>query len=117
MDRFLRKVAAALDRAYHLLVVDLQQPGPFDPKGLHAAIWEYLFGTSPDAPPDQPRTLVSYRAEPLVTAYVEPIALDKPLPDMPLFLDAAWYVNVPLEETYMSAWAGLPEPWKQELRV
>jgi len=28
----------------------------------------------------------------------------------------AWiYVNVPLEETYLQTWNGLPEPWKEEL--
>jgi hypothetical protein len=75
IDRFLRKIAAALDKGYHLLVIDLHRAGPFDPGGIHAAIWEYLFGTGPVGPTDQQRTLVSYRAEPVLTAYVEPVSV------------------------------------------
>jgi hypothetical protein len=40
---------------------------------------------------------------------------DRLLPEMPLFLDAGWYVHVPLEETYLQAWAGFPGPWKDML--
>lgn len=114
-ERFLRKVASGLESRFHLLIVDLQPPGPFDPQGIHGAIWDYLFGTSPETPPDRSLTLVSYRAEPVPTAYVEPTAVGARLPDMPLFLDAAWYINVPLEETYMQTWAGIPEPWKRQI--
>ncbi|HQZ68052.1 MAG TPA: hypothetical protein PLY87_23335 [Planctomycetaceae bacterium] len=35
------------------------------------------------------------------------------LPDMPLFLDPDWYVNVPLEETYLKAWEEFPDRWKK----
>lgn len=114
-ERFLRKVASALESRFHLLIVDLQPPGTFDPRGIHGAIWDYLFGTCPEAPPDRSLTLVSYRAEPVPTAYVEPIDVGARLPDMPLFLDAAWYINVPLEETYMHTWSGLPDPWKRTI--
>ena len=75
----------------------------------------YLFGTSPEVPADRPLTLVSYRAEPVTTAYVEPVAVGTALPVMPLFLDASWYINVPLEETYLQTWAGIPEPWKRQI--
>lgn len=67
---------------------------------------------SPEAPS---RTLVSYRAGSPVTAYVEPLNVGDELPDMPLFLDQGWYVNAPLEETYVATWSGFPEPWKREM--
>lgn len=35
------------------------------------------------------------------------------LPDMPLFLDEDWYVNVPLEVTYMEAYTTIPRRWRQ----
>jgi hypothetical protein len=116
LDRFLRKVASALDSGIHLLVVDLHPPGPHDPHGIHGAIWEHLFGECPTAPADRPLTLAAYRAE-SVTAYIEPVAVGAALPNMPLFLDTAWYIHVPLEETYVETWSGLPEPWKRELTV
>jgi len=114
-DQFLQKVATVLETGIHLLVIDLQPPGTFDPEGIHGAVWDYLFGICPDASQDRPLTLVSYRAEPVPTAYVEPLSPGAVLPDMPLFLDAEWYVNVPLEETYMLTWQGFPEPWKADL--
>lgn len=114
-DQFLHKVATALESSIHVMVIDLHPPGLFDLGGIHGAVWEYLFGVCPAAPEDKPLTLVSYRAEPLPTAYVEPLSAGAILPDMPLFLDAEWYVNVPLEETYMQTWQGFPEPWKADL--
>jgi hypothetical protein len=33
--------------------------------------------------------------------------------DMPLFLDDARYVYIPLETTYMSAWRGVPQRWRE----
>jgi hypothetical protein len=110
----LRKIASALEAGVHLLVVDLHRPGAFDPEGIHGAVWDYLFGTCPPAPEDRSLTAVAYRATP-TTAYVEPLAVGDTLPDMPLFLDSASYVSVPLEETYLQAWAGFPAPWKEEL--
>jgi len=114
-DQFLQKVAAALESGIHLLVIDLHPPGTFDTEGIHGAVWDYLFGICPGTPEDRLLTLVSYRAAPVPTAYVDPLLYGAVLPDMPLFLDADWYVKVPLEETYMQTWQGFPEPWKAEL--
>jgi hypothetical protein len=114
-EQLLRKVAAALTRGYHLLIIDLHRPGTFDPDGIHAAIWEYLFGQSDAPPDDRPLTLVSYCAAPAPTAYVEPVGVGDILPEMPLFLDADWYVDVPLESTYLETWEGFPGPWKADL--
>jgi hypothetical protein len=116
MQRLLRKIASALDGGIHLLIVDLHEPGSFDPDGIHGAVWDYLFGSSPAAPKDRPLTAVAYRAAPM-TAYVEPLAIGGTLPNMPLFLDSDSYVSVPLEETYLQAWAGFPAPWKEELEA
>lgn len=43
------------------------------------------------------------------------MAVGEPLPDMPLFLAADAYVQVPLERTYQSAWDGMPAYWREVL--
>ena len=82
---FVEKAASALYRGYHLLILDLQPPGPRDPQGIHGAIWEEIADASYRAPADRPLTLAAYSAGPPKTAYVEPVAVGAPLPDMPLF--------------------------------
>jgi hypothetical protein len=57
-------------------------------------------------------TLVSYRANGIVEAYVEHLTVGDPLVEMPLFLDADFYINVPLEATYQSAYRGVPDFWR-----
>lgn len=112
LSDFLDKVAAALKAGYHLLIVDLFPPGTFDPNGLHAAIWNYLSGVQ-NPRPDKPLTLASYVSELAVTAYVEPTKVGDALTPMPLFLNPAHYVNVPLEATYNAAYEGVPARWKR----
>jgi hypothetical protein len=41
---------------------------------------------------------------------VEPFAVGQSIPDMPLFLQNSFYINVPLEATYMDTWSVLPQP-------
>ena len=36
---------------------------------------------------------------------------------MPLFLEAGWYVRVPLEETYQQARRGVPERWRRVIEA
>jgi hypothetical protein len=48
-------------------------------------------------------------------AYVQPIAAGDALPDMPLFLTAEEYINVPLETTYRAAYEGVPRFYKDIL--
>lgn len=114
LDQFVEKAIGALKDGFHLLVIDLFPPGPFDPRGLHGAIWERMGGRS--APrTDRPLTLAAYatdRAGP-TTCYVEPTAVGTPLIDMPVFLDPGHYINVPLEPTYLAAYEGVPRRWKQ----
>ncbi len=43
------------------------------------------------------------------------MAVGDALTPMPLFLETDRYVAVPLEETYQTAWRGVPERWRAEL--
>jgi len=117
LDDFLRKVASAIKSGYHLLIIDLFPPGKLDPAGIHGAIWDYIEGNGFEQPEDKPLTLVAYKAGLVPTAYVEPVAVGSELPEMPLCLNPAYYVNVPLEPTYLQSWAGFPARWKQLLET
>ena len=46
---------------------------------------------------------------------IEPTAVGETLIDMPLFLDAEHYVNIPLEATYNAAYATMPVKWRSVL--
>ncbi len=107
--QLLDKLSSALEQGRHLLVIDLHPPGRHDPDGLHAEFW----GATPGVTPEQPLSLAAYRADTCPTAYFEPIAVGRVLPDMPLFLTPDRYVNVPLETTYQTAWRGVPQRWKR----
>jgi hypothetical protein len=111
---FAEKVVRTLEAGIHVLLLDLLPPGPHDPPhGLHGAVWAYFDRAAHEPPPDGPLTLASYAwdgEEP--RAYVEPIAVGQPLIDMPLFLTAEHYVNVPLERSYQQAYSGMPEFWR-----
>jgi len=113
-EAFIEKVLGALDRGIHFLILDLYPPGLHDPRGIHAAIWEHLKGTF-NPPKNKPLTLASYVSSGAVTCYVEPAAVGDVLIQMPLFLSRATYVNVPLEETYISAFKKLPQKWRRVL--
>jgi hypothetical protein len=108
---FLDKAESALAHGIHLLLVDLHPPGPRDPRGIHGALWERLF-SDPGPTPEKPLTLAAYAAGPVPTAYVEPVAVGDTLTDMPLFLTAEQYINVPLEATYRAAYEGVPRYYR-----
>jgi hypothetical protein len=110
--RLVDRAARLVSQGYHLLLIDLLHPGPRDPHGSHAAVWEELCGGNYTAPPDKLLTVASYEAGPVPRAWVEPIAVGDRLPDAPLFLAHGWYVNVPLEATYEAAYRGVPRRWK-----
>jgi hypothetical protein len=112
---FVEKVTAALWRGYHLLIADLHPPGPRDPQGIHGAILEEIVDGSYCQPENKPLTLAAYDAGPPKTAYVEPVAVGEPLPDMPLFLRPGEYILVPLEATYQAAWQSVPQRWRRVL--
>jgi hypothetical protein len=106
---FVEKTVDLLYDQINLLVIDPFPPGPRDPQGIHKAIWDEISDDPFQLPVDRQRTLVAYQAAPIKTAYVEPVAVGQSLPDMPLFLQDHFYINVPLEATYMDTWAVLPQ--------
>lgn len=109
---FVDKIADLIDQGVHILIVDLFPPGPRDPQGIHKVIWDEIEDTPFQLPTDKPLTLVAYSAGELKTAYVEPVAVDDQLPDMPLFLEPKRYIPIPLEATYQSTWDSLPRAMK-----
>jgi hypothetical protein len=117
LNAFVNKSLDLLLQGVHLLVIDLLPPTKRDPQGIHGAIWEELNDASFELPPDKPLTLVSYAADEIKTAYVEPVAVGDALPSMPLFLAPSCHVPVPLEETYMRTWSLCPEPMREAVEA
>jgi hypothetical protein len=112
---FVEKAADLIRQGVNLLVVDLFPPGPRDPQGVHQVIWDEITNQPFELPPGKPLTVAAYQSAPTRIAYVEPVAVGDPLPDMPLFLDEDYHVNVPLEETYQITWNLLPVELRQLL--
>jgi hypothetical protein len=111
---FAAKAVSALDLGVHLLLVDLLPPGPNDPAGMHGVILQELDPSEEpyDVPADEPATLASYAAGPMVEIYLEHVAVGASLPEKPLFLRPDRYINVPLEPTYQAAYVGMPAFWR-----
>jgi hypothetical protein len=114
---FVEKAVEALYRGYHLLIIDLFPPSRRDSNGIHGAIWSELSDAPFVQPADEPLTLASYSAGLRKCAYVEPTAVGRALPDVPLFLEPEAYVNVPLERTYQAAYRGVPRRWQRVLEA
>jgi len=115
---FVDKACELLEHRIHLLIVDPFPPTARDPDGIHAAIWEQIDDDEQAAfhlPSDRPLTLTAYECDLTTRAYIEPVAVGQPLPDMPLYLAPNAYVQVPLEATYQSAFAALPRRWQNVL--
>jgi hypothetical protein len=110
---FVDKAQELLQAGIHLLILDLFPPGPRDPHGLHPLIWEGEEGFSFAA--EKPLTMAAYNAAPAWEAFLEPVAVGDPMPEMPLFLTPEIYVPVPLEPTYQAAWEAVPTYWRQVL--
>jgi len=108
-DQFLEKVLEAIDNGLHVLIADLHPRTPRDPRGIHAAVAQALDHELPDADPSKPLTLVSYLAANGRRGYAQPLAVGDELAAMPLFLTSERYINVPLEETYSSAFHSVPK--------
>ncbi len=117
INSFVEKAQESLFRGYHLLIVDLFPPGPRDPHGLHALIWRGFNTAAFELAPDEPLALVAYSAGQRKKAYIEPVAVGRAMIEMPLFLTPEMYVNVPLEETYMAAYRGVPRKWRAVLEA
>lgn len=106
---FVEKTVDLLYDNVNLLIIDPFEPGPRDPQGIHKAIWDEITDEPFQLPVGRRLTLAAYQAAPIKTAYVEPFAVGTLIPDMPLFLHNDFYVNVPLEATYMDTWNVLPQ--------
>jgi hypothetical protein len=102
---FIAKAVDFIRNGIHFLMIDLFSPGPRDPQGVAQAVCDELVGESLGTrPAEKLLTVVAYYAGNELTSYVDSLALGEPLPDAPLFLAPGWYVDVPLEQTYMSSW-------------
>ena len=112
LHSFVEKARDFLDGGIHLLVLDLIPPTPRDPQGIHGAIWSEIDSDNFRLPPGEPLTLVSYEAAPIKRAYIEPTAVGRKLPDMPLFLEPGGHILVPLEATYAAAFDAVPQRWQ-----
>jgi hypothetical protein len=109
---FVDKAVELLQRQIHLLILDLFPPGPRDPGGIHAAIWDELTDQPYALPGGKPLTLAAYESALGIRAFVEHCAVGVELIDMPLFLKRDGQVPVPLERTYQAAFAVLPGRWR-----
>ena len=112
---FLHKAGELLEHRIHLLLIDPFPPGPRDPNGIHAAIWEEVQDDPFTLPADKQLTLVAYECDLTTRAYIEPIAVGDELPAMPLFLMPNGCVLTPLETTYQTAFAMMPRRWQRVL--
>lgn len=115
MESFVRKASEFLEHGVHLLILDPFPPGPRDPDGVHALIWRAFHSEPFRLPPEKPLTFVAYECESTTRAYIEPVAVGDPLPDMPLFLAPNACVMVPLEATYRTAFDVQPRRWRTVL--
>ncbi len=112
VQEFVGKTWSALEKGVHVVAIDLFPPSRFDPQGIHGEIWKRYDPADYDLPADKPLTLASYDANDGPQAYIEHAAVGNPLHAMPLFLDRGRYINLPLEETYQTAWRGVPSVWR-----
>jgi hypothetical protein len=112
LQAFVAKACELLEHRIHLLILDPFPPSRRDANGLHAAIWAEVEDEPFALPPDKPLTFVAYECDFKTRAYIEPVAVGDPLPQMPLFVEPGRYVRVPLETTYQAAFAAMPRRWR-----
>jgi len=118
VEHFIHKAYEALLSRIHLLIIDLFPPTRYDPDRLHDLLWTQFGGAlseRTELPCELPLTLAAYEAGRDPCAYIEPTKVGNTLVQMPLFLRPGHYVNVPLEESYGEAYAGVPNRWKTEI--
>lgn len=109
LREFVIKTADFLANGVHVLVVDPFPPTPRDPAGIHKAIWDEFEEEAFELPAGKDRVAVSYEAGDERVAYIEPMGVGEPIPEMPLFLDVELHIPVPLEKTYETAWSASPQ--------
>ena len=116
MRSLIDKAAELLTNGIHLILVDLQPPGPRDPSGIHALLWNEMTAQV-YAKPEKPLTLAAYEASPIgaTRAYIQPVSVGDTMPDMPLFLRPGAHVPLPLQTTYDRAFDAVPRRWRRVL--
>lgn len=110
---FVQKVHRILRQNIHVLIIDPFPISSRDPDGLHALIFEEYEDAPVKLSPETPLSLIAYECDDRLRAYIEPFSVGNVLVDMPVFLCPGFYVEVPLEETYMAAWSAVPRRWKE----
>ena len=109
IEQFVRKASDFLFNGIHFLMVDLFPPTARDPLGLHELVWAALTNEPYVEPAtDKPLAAASFDAGGALEAFVEPLALGDPLPDMPLFLEPGMHVLLPLD--LKQAYSSLSHP-------
>jgi hypothetical protein len=106
---FVGKCIDLLRQGIHLLIADLFPPSPRDPFGIHKTIWDEITEEDFSFPAGKDRILASYEAGAVPSAFIEPIAVGDPLPEMALFLLTGMHIKVPLEATYQQSWVACPK--------
>lgn len=115
LGALVEKTVATLSKRIHIVLIDLHPPGPFDPEGIHNAVWRELGQPATAFDCERPLQVVSYRCNASVKAFIEPLAPGDEIPEAPLFLTASRFVMLPLAETYAAAFEGLPGHLRDEL--
>ena len=112
---FIAKLKELIDARVHVAFVDLFPPGPRNPDGLHALLWEHYDDEPFRLVAEAPLAQVSYRATYAPEAFLEPFAVGGTMIEWPVFLNPHEFVLLPLESTYMAAWATMPAYWKHAI--
>lgn len=112
---FIDKTRDLLASSVHVSLVDLFPPTRRDPRGIHPEIWGEDDSNTFRFDSAKPLTCAAYVGGNRAQAYVEPVGIGGVLPDLPVFLTFAEYVEVPLEATYRAAFEALPEYWRDVL--
>lgn len=115
INSLVSKAIELIQGGIHLLVMDLFPPGPRDPEGIHPLIWSEFSDEPFTLPTERRLTLAAYLAGMAPEAFIQPVAIGSPLPEMPLFLTPETYIPVPLDPIYQTAWADVPNVWKDVL--
>lgn len=114
---FVDKTVLLFRHHVNVSVVDLFPPTTYDPAGLHGAIWKRLTRKTYQVPPDEPLSLVTYKAGPEIEAHIEHLAAGGHLIDLPVILREGRYILLPLEATYQAAYRGVPQRYRQLLEA
>lgn len=117
LQAFLRKAEELLAAGIHLTVIDVFPPGPRDPEGIHPLIWGEDSTSTFRFDPAKPLTCAAYVGGAYSEAFVETFAIGDALPDIPLFLTMSEYVELPLEATYIAAFAEVPPAVREVLEA